>query len=74
LREGQIHSTKHPSLLRTIGFSAISTYDSYFPSIFGKKCSDLMLFSKYLGGPFFEVIEVKRGHMVKEWDFEVEKI
>ena len=25
----------HPSLLRTFGFSAISTYDSYLPSIFG---------------------------------------
>ena len=26
----------HSSLLRTFGFSAISTYDSYLPSIFGK--------------------------------------
>ena len=26
---------KHPSLLRTFGFSAISTYNSYLPSIFG---------------------------------------
>ena len=25
---------KHPSLLRTFGFSAISTYNSYLPSIF----------------------------------------
>ena len=27
--------TGHPSLLRTFGFSAISTYKSYLPSIFG---------------------------------------
>ena len=26
----------HPSLLRTFGFSEISTYDSYIPLIFGK--------------------------------------
>ena len=25
----------HPSLLRPFGFSAVSTYDSYLPSIFG---------------------------------------
>ena len=27
--------TFHSSLLRTFGFSAISTYNSYLPSIFG---------------------------------------
>ena len=37
----------HPSLLRTFGFSAISTYDSHLPSIFGRNAL------------VFEVVEVK---------------
>ena len=32
---GKAQLLSHPSLLKTFGFSAISTYDSYIPSIFG---------------------------------------
>ena len=38
---------KHPSLLRTFGFSSISTYNTW------KKCIDLRLFSKCLVWPFW---------------------
>jgi hypothetical protein len=38
-----------------------------------KICIHMMLFSKYLGAPFFEAIEVKGGRMVKQRDFEAEK-
>ena len=48
---------RHPSLLRTFCFSAISTYDSYLPSIFNwKKCIDLRLFSKYFVAPFLRLL------------------
>ena len=35
LEYGKAQLLSHPSLLKTFGFSAISTYDSYIPSIFG---------------------------------------
>ena len=49
----------HPSLLRTFGFSAISTYKSYLPSIFGRKTT-----FKMFGMAVFEAIEVKRQSML----------
>ena len=46
------HVTQHPSLLKTFGFSVISTYDSYL-----KNCIDLMLLSKYLVRPTNKISE-----------------
>ena len=46
----------HSSLLRTFGFSATSTYDSYLPLIFGK--ISLMAIFKIFVCAVFEAIEV----------------
>ena len=46
------------SLLRTFGFSAISTYNSYLPKT-RKKCIDLRLFSKCLVWPFLRTLRSK---------------
>ena len=50
---------KHPSLLRTFGFSAISTYDSYLPSIFGRNASIWCYFKNILEGRFLKSLSSK---------------
>ena len=50
--------------MRTLAFSAISTYNSYLPSIFGKMHWFEVIF-KMFGRAVFEVIKVKGGCTVK---------
>jgi hypothetical protein len=66
------NKASHPSLMRTFGFSMISTYNLYFPSIFGKNALIWCYFQNIWEG-HFKIIEVKGGRMVKERDFEAEK-
>ena len=53
----------HPSLLKTFGFSAISTYDSYIPSIFGTNTLiwgtlDMRLNFKIFGRATFNMFDI----------------
>jgi hypothetical protein len=51
--------------------SATSTYNSYLASVFGKKCTDLRLSSKYLAVPF---LRPWRSKYVWGWLFQTFKV
>jgi hypothetical protein len=55
----------HPSLLRTFGFSEISTYDSYIPLIFGKFALTWDHFQNICEKPFLRPLRSPRSNNLK---------